>query len=74
MKTLKKLAVSAFLVGAIGGSAATMSGCAYGGVAASGDQVVITRNDGFVFGLLRKVYVCQITPQGVTNCTAAEAP
>jgi len=55
-------------------AAATMSGCAYGGVAASGNTVVVTRNDGFLFGLLRKVYVCQITPTGLTQCSAGEAP
>ncbi|WP_428261716.1 hypothetical protein [Haliangium sp.] len=71
MKTLKKLAASAFLAAALGSS---LGACAYGGVAASGDNVVVTRNDLFLFGLLRAVYVCQITPQGVTNCSAAEAP
>ena len=73
MKALKKLAAAALLAGTlIGTSAAT--GCAYGGTAASGEWVVITRNDAFLFGALRAVYVCKITPQGVTNCSNAEAP
>jgi hypothetical protein len=53
---------------------ATASGCAYGGVAASGDKVVIARNDLLLFGLLRKVYVCKVSEGGVTSCAASEAP
>ena len=61
---------------AIGGALAALvlAGCAYGGVAAAGDKVVITRNDGFLLGLMRKVFVCKATDAGVTNCSAAEAP
>lgn len=51
-----------------------VGGCSYGGVAASGDHVVITRNDGFLFGALRKVYVCKITETGVTSCSTADKP
>jgi hypothetical protein len=53
---------------------AAASGCAYGGLAASGERVVIARNDGFLFGVLRKVYVCKITDGGVTSCATSEAP
>jgi hypothetical protein len=67
MNMLKKLIAGALLAGALGG-------CAYGGIATAGDKVVITRNDGFMGGLLRAVYVCDVTPQGVTNCAAAESP
>ena len=62
---------------AIGGALAALmlGGCAYAGVATVGnDKVVITRNDLFLFGLLRKVFVCKATEAGVTNCSAAEAP
>ncbi len=51
-----------------------MSACSYGGVATAGDAVVIARNDNFLFGLLRKVYVCKITPAGVSQCGSADAP
>lgn len=51
-----------------------LGACSYGGVAAAGNSVVITRNDAFLFGALRKVYVCQVTPQGVTGCASAESP
>jgi hypothetical protein len=55
-------------------AASAMSGCGYSGVAASGNTVVVARNDGFLFGLLRKVYVCQITPTGLTQCSEGESP
>lgn len=46
------------------------TGCAYGGVAGHKGKIYILRNDGFLFGALRKVYVC--TPQGTDiACTAA---
>jgi hypothetical protein len=52
----------------------TMAGCAYGGVAASGDKAVIARNDGFLFGILRKVFVCKISDAGVAACQSNESP
>lgn len=55
-------------------AAAPLGGCSYAGVAASGDKVVIARNDGFLFGILRKVYVCKITDAGVSNCAEADSP
>jgi hypothetical protein len=55
--------------------AGVISGCAYGSIATSGaDKVVITRQDGFLFGLLRKVFVCKIADSGVTGCNEAESP
>ena len=65
--TLKALFVAAAL-------GLSLNACAYAGVAAAGDAAVIARNDGFLFGLLRKVYVCKITPAGVTQCSSADAP
>jgi len=53
---------------------ATIAGCAYGGAAASGDKVVIARNDSFLFGALRTVYVCKITDKGLTACADNESP
>jgi len=49
--------------------------CTYapGGVTADG-KVVIAKNDGFLFGLLGKVFVCNVTPGGVTGCVAGDAP
>ena len=49
-------------------------GCSYGGVATVGDKVVIARNDGFLYGALRKVFVCKVADSGVSSCAAADAP
>ena len=49
-------------------------GCSYGGIAAVGDKVVVTRNDHLLFGALRKVFVCKATDAGLTDCSSSEAP
>lgn len=65
--TLKALSIAILLgVGA--------SGCGYAGVATAGDAAIIARNDWFLFGALRKVYVCKITPTGLTQCSNADTP
>lgn len=51
-----------------------ISACSYGSIATAGNAVVITRNDAFLFGALRKVFVCQVTPQGASACAANESP
>jgi hypothetical protein len=55
-------------------SAVLSQGCAYGAIATAGDKVVITRQDGFLFGLLRKVFVCKVTDAGAANCASADSP
>jgi hypothetical protein len=50
------------------------SGCAYGGVGASADKAVVARNDAFLFGILRKVFVCKITDGGLTACQSNDSP
>ena len=65
---LKGLIVAAAL-------ASTLGGCAYGGMTTVGDKAVIARNDMFLFGALRKVYVCKVTDAGVAGCVdSAEKP
>ena len=54
--------------------AAAANGCAYGGVGTVGDKAVVARNDGFLFGILRKVFVCKVGDGGLTACQAADAP
>ena len=68
---MKKLTCFLFAASVI---ASTASGCAYGSIATAGDKVVITRNDGFLFGALRKVFVCKVTDAGTTACGSAESP
>jgi hypothetical protein len=74
MMNLKKLGVAVVLAATLLGSGAMMTACAYGGVASTPDgTVVIVRNDFFLFGLLRKVYVCKNAGAGLT-CTETSAP
>ena len=59
--TWKRLSGVVLLVASLGGAGAVAGGCAYGGVASTPDgTVVITRNDLFLFGALRKVCVCKV--------------
>ncbi len=66
-----RLAKSAFAVALLG---AVSMGCSYGGAAASGDKVVVLRNDSFLFGALRTAYVCKITDAGLAGCSEGESP
>lgn len=60
---------------ALAAVAAPLSGCAYAGVTALGtDKVVVLRNDAFLFGALRKAYVCKASDKGLTGCEADESP
>ncbi|MFI5307342.1 MAG: hypothetical protein ACHQ53_08320 [Polyangiales bacterium] len=65
-------ALKALLVATVLGCA--LNACSYGGVATAGDAAIIARNDNILFGLLRKVYVCKVTPAGLSQCGSAEAP
>jgi hypothetical protein len=66
-KALKALLLATFL-------GCAMSACSYGGVATAGDAAIIARNDNILFGLLRKVYVCKVTPAGLAQCGSGETP
>lgn len=68
---MKKIVAAMMLVGMVGGA----TGCAYGSIATAGnDKVVITRQDGFLFGALRKVFVCKVTDGGTASCGTNESP
>lgn len=70
LKTLKTLVVTATL-----GASLLGSGCAYAGVAVTPDgNAVILRNDALLFGILRKVYVCSVSPTGLSSCQSQDAP
>lgn len=54
---------------------ALLGGCSYGGIAAVGkDKVVVVRNDMFLFGALRKAFVCKPTRKGLARCASHESP
>ena len=69
--TMKNAVAMILAAGFIAGAA---PGCSYGMIATAGDKVVITRQDGFLLGALRKVFVCKVTDAGVANCGSAESP
>ncbi|RME21231.1 MAG: hypothetical protein D6806_15035 [Deltaproteobacteria bacterium] len=67
-KAVKKLVGVVLLASALGG-------CAYAGAAAAGgDKVVIAKNNYFLFGILREVYVCKVTDAGLAECHSSESP
>ena len=68
---MKNIVLGAVLAGLVGSMAV---GCNYAGVGASGDKAVVARNDGFLFGILRKVYVCKVADSGLTGCHDSESP
>ncbi len=68
---MKKTLASLVLVGLVSG---VLGGCAYGGVAVSGDKAVVLRNDAFLFGILRKAFVCKVSDAGVTACNSSDNP
>ena len=49
-------------------------GCAYGAVAVQGDKAVVVKNNSFLFGVFRHVYVCKNTDKGLENCKDSENP
>lgn len=66
-----KKAIFALILAA---TASSLGGCAYAGIGAVGDKAVVARNDGFLWGILRKVFVCKVTDTGLTSCQSADAP
>ena len=71
---MKKMIFAMVLAATAASSASALTGCAYAGVGAVGDKAVVARNDGFLFGILRKVFVCKVTDTGLTSCQSADAP
>jgi len=71
---MKKLFQLTFVLGSFL-AVIVLTSCAYGGVTTVGkDHVVVLRNDGFLWGALRKAYVCKATPGGLENCRNSENP
>ena len=53
---------------------AAIAGCSYGGVAVSGDKAVVLRNDNFLYGVLRQVFVCKVDASGLSACNSNVSP
>ena len=63
------------LMGLALASSMALGACAYGGIGVTADgKAVVARNDAFLFGILRAVYVCNVTPAGLAGCVAGQAP
>lgn len=54
--------------------AGVLGGCAYSGVAIDGQRAVVAKNNALFFGLLNKIYVCEVSARGLENCSASESP
>jgi hypothetical protein len=69
---MKNILASLLVIGSI---SAALMGCGYGGAAGIGtDKVVVLRNDGFLFGALRKAMVCKVAENGLAGCQENETP
>lgn len=74
LKNVKRMIASGLMLATLGSAGVALNGCAYGGVASTPDgTVVIVRNDYFLAGLLRKVYVCKVNGNQLA-CTETAAP
>ncbi len=71
---MKKTLLILTAVGMLGVLASSATGCSYAGAGAANDKVVVARNDGFLFGILRTVFVCKVTDAGLSACNSADAP
>lgn len=63
---MKKIVLSIGLLGIL----ANLGGCAYAGIATSGDKVVVLRNGMFT----NSAFVCKVAENGVSNCAEGESP
>ncbi len=68
---MKKLIVAACCLGML---APIVPACAYAGVGVADGKAVVARNDTFLYGMLRKVFVCEVTDAGLANCVGGESP
>jgi hypothetical protein len=69
---MNKLLASVLLLGALSTGAL---GCSYASATAVGqDKVVVLRNDGFLFGILRQAFVCKVGETGLTACNSGDSP
>tara|TARA_Y100000389_G_C16993950_1_gene286274 strand:- start:233 stop:433 length:201 start_codon:yes stop_codon:yes gene_type:complete len=51
------------------------TGCSYTAVTRLGKgKVAVVKNDNFLMGALRKVFVCNATKGGLSNCSTNENP
>ena len=67
---MKKLIVALSAIAILGSIAPA---CNYGSMAVAADgRILVARNDHFLFGGMRAIYVCDLEEAGLVNC--AESP
>ncbi len=66
--------VRAAVAVAVAAASLAVMGCSYGGVAVTGDKAVVLRNDGLLYGIMNKAYVCKVSEAGLSNCNSADTP
>jgi len=50
----------------------TSTGCMYSSVAVDGKTAIVAKTT--LGGLMRNVYVCKVTPEGITDCNEKDVP
>ena len=68
---MKKFVVAACAFAIIGSMAPA---CSYGAIAVENGKAVIVRQDDWLYGILRKIFVCEVTDGGLANCANGENP
>ena len=68
---MKKLIVALSAVAIL---ASIAPACHYGDVAVENGKAVVVRQDDFLYGILRKVFVCEVSDAGLANCASGESP
>ena len=68
---MKKLIVAISAIAILGTIAPA---CHYGAVDVSDGKAVVVRQDDFLYGMLRKIFVCEVSDAGLANCASGENP
>ena len=68
---MKKLIVALSAIAILGTIAPA---CHYGDVAVDNGKAVVVRQDDMLYGMLRRVFVCEVSDAGLANCASGENP
>ena len=68
---MKKLIVALSAIAILGTIAPA---CHYGAVEVENGKAVVVRQDDFLYGMLRKIFVCEVSDAGLANCASGENP
>ena len=68
---MKKLIVALSAIALLGSIAPA---CHYGAIDVDNGKAVVVRQDDMLYGMLRKVFVCEVSDAGLANCANGENP